>query len=196
VVPRAGRTGAAVLCGAGQREWAARVDPEPANLRAVADTALDIEDDEAVIELVWSFIVLYFIRDAVHEPESWMERVVEAGRPLGDLSKAKLGTLLTLMRIFRGEYTGARESLESSLGVFLAHGMDFEAAVALKELGWVRYVLDEDAQAAMTSLENRHVSSIASATIEVSIERRQPRVSMHSARLRLRVATRRQPHGP
>jgi hypothetical protein len=104
-------------------------------------------------ELVWSFIVLYFIRDAVHEPESWMERVMEAGRPLGDLSKAKLRSLLTLMRIFRGEYTGARESLESSLGVFLAHGMDFEAAVALKELVWVRYVLDEDARAAITSLE-------------------------------------------
>ena len=141
------------LCGAGQREWAARFDPERANLRAAVQTALELGDGEAVIEIVWDVIVFYFIRDAVHEPAAWMQQVANAGRPMAAVPTAKLRSLLTLMRIHRGEYGEARESLESSLQVFRAEGMDFETAVALKELAWVQYLLDEDAATAIAALE-------------------------------------------
>jgi predicted ATPase len=141
------------LCGPGQREWAARLDPERANLRAAIGAAFDFHEDEAVIELVWDVIVFYFTRDAVYEPEQWMERVQHEGRPLEDVPMAKLRSLLTLMRMNRGEYGGAREALDSSLKIFRGRGMDFEAAVTLKELAWVRYLLDEDTEAAIDDLE-------------------------------------------
>ncbi len=141
------------LCGPGQQEWAEKLDAERANLRAAVETALEGGDDASVIELVWDVVVLYYIRDAVHEPESWLQRSEDAGRPLDELLTAKLGCMLAMMRIRRGEYGGARASLESSLAVFRAAGMEFEAAVALKEVAWVRYLLDEDAAAAIDSLD-------------------------------------------
>ncbi len=141
------------LCGPGQREWAARFDPERANVRAAVETAFDLGDQEAVIELTWDVIVFYFIRDAVHEPAAWLERVAAEGRALGEVQAAKLGSLLALLRIQRGEFEGAGGALESALSVFPRLGMDFEAAVTLKELAWVRYLLDEDAEAATTALE-------------------------------------------
>lgn len=141
------------LCGAGQREWAARFDSERADLRAAVETALDAGDDDAVIELTWDVIVFYFIRDAVYEPEGWLQRVADAGRQLDDVRAAKLRSLLTLMRIHRGEYDGAREPLASALVVFEARSMTFEYAVTLKELAWVRYLADDDAAAAVETLE-------------------------------------------
>jgi predicted ATPase len=140
------------LCGPGQREWALRVDPERANLRAAVATALEHEDDAAVIELVWDVYVYYWIRDAVEEPESWMAAVAAGGRPLDELQQAKLRSLQTLTRISRGDYTDAREHLTSALEVFRARGMDFEAAVTLKEVANVAYVLDRDPAAAAAAL--------------------------------------------
>lgn len=141
------------LCGPGQREWAARFEPERANLRAAARTALDLEDDIAIIELVWDVIVFYFTRDAVHEPAGWLQQVADARRPLGEVPTAKLRSLLTLMRIHQGEYGGAQQPLESSLAVFRAEGMDFETAVTLKELAWVRYLLGKDNAEAIAALQ-------------------------------------------
>lgn len=140
------------LCGPGQREWAARFDPERANLRAAASAALELQDDEAVIELVWDVIVFYFIRDAVSEPESWLARVAAGGRPLDEVLTAKLRSLQTLLRLFHGDSEDVHEPLESSLAVFTERGMSFEAAVALKELAFVRYMLDGDADAAIAAL--------------------------------------------
>ena len=45
--------------------------------------------------------------------------------------------MLSLMRIHRGEYGGARDALTSSL----------------EEVAWVRFVVDEDAAAAIDALE-------------------------------------------
>jgi predicted ATPase len=140
------------LCGPGQREWVLRIDPERANLRVAVATALEREDDEAVIELVWDVYVFYWIRDAVDEPESWMAAVVVAGRPLGPVLRAKLDCLQTLTRISRGDYTDARDRLDGALAVFRAHDMAFEAAVALKELANVAFVVDQDAGAAVDAL--------------------------------------------
>ena len=141
------------LCGAGQRDWAARFDPERANLRAAVARALECSDDVAVIELVWDVIVFYFVRDAVDEPESWMDAVLAAGRPLDDVSAAKLRSLRALVSIMRGSYEGTRDALEWSLGVFRPRDMSFEAAVALKELANVHFVLDGNSEAATADLE-------------------------------------------
>jgi tetratricopeptide (TPR) repeat protein len=123
------------------------------NLRAAAITALELGEDEAVIELVWDVIVYYFIRDAVSDPESWMARVGAAGRPLDEVLTAKLRSLQTLLRLFRGDHEDVHEPLESALAVFTERRMNFEAAVALKELAFVRYLLDDDPQAAIAGLE-------------------------------------------
>jgi predicted ATPase len=140
------------LCGPGQREWAMRVDPERANVRAAAATALDRGDDAAVIALVWDLYVYYWIRDAVEEPESWMAAVADADRPRNEVLDAKLRCLETLTRISRGDYTDAREDLAAALAVFRAYDMDFEAAVALKEVANVAYVLDRDPAASAAAL--------------------------------------------
>jgi predicted ATPase len=150
---RIGEEAKPFLCGAGQREWAAYFDPERANLRAAVETALDQGDDAAAIELVWDVIVFYFIRDAVDEPRAWLERAAAAGRGLDLVARAKLGSLLTLLRIHHGQYEGARTALESALRAFHDRGMHFEAAVTLKELAWVRYLLERDADAAVEALE-------------------------------------------
>lgn len=140
------------LCGVQQRQWAARLDPDRANVRAAAATALEDGDDVAVVELAWDVIVYYFIRDAVAEPESWLDAVAAAGRPLDPVTTAKLRSLRTLLRLFRGECADVHEPLESSLATFRAHGMDFEAAVTLKELAFVRFMLDGDSDAALALL--------------------------------------------
>lgn len=141
------------LCGPFQRLWAHRFDPERANLRAAVATALERADDGTVIELVWDVYVFYWIRDAIDEPESWMQAVVDAGRPLDDLQVAKLHTLRTLAAISRGQYEGAKTTLEASLTEFQARGMEFEAAVALKELANVRFEVDGDPDGARAALE-------------------------------------------
>jgi predicted ATPase len=140
------------LCGPGQREWALRVDPERANVRAAVATALGRGDDAAVIALVWDLYVYYWIRDAVEEPESWMAVVAAAGRPRDKVLDAKLRCLETLTRISRGDYSDAREDLATALAVFRAYDMDFEAAVALKEVANVAYVLDRDPAASAAAL--------------------------------------------
>jgi predicted ATPase len=140
------------LCGPGQRQWALRVDPERANLRAAVATALERGDDPAVIALVWDVYVYYWIRDAVEEPESWMEEVAGAGRPLDEVHDAMLRCLQALTRISRGDYTDAPADLGRALTVFRAHGMDFESAVALKEVANVAYVVDRDQAAAAAAL--------------------------------------------
>jgi predicted ATPase len=141
------------LCGPGQREWASRTDAERANLRRAVATALERGADTTVIELVWDTYVYYWIRDAVDEPEAWMQRVSAAGRDLDELQSARLHCLETLTRISRGDYDGARARLDASLAVFRARDLDFEAAVALKEIANVAFVVDGDVEAAAAALE-------------------------------------------
>ncbi len=102
---------------------------------------------------MWDTYVYYWIRDAVDEPEAWMQRISSAGRDLDELQSARLHCLQTLTRISRGDYTDARTRLDSALAVFRARGLDFEAAVALKEIANVAFVVDADADAAAAALE-------------------------------------------
>jgi predicted ATPase len=140
------------LCGPGQREWALRLDPDRADLRAAAATALDLGLAEDVIELAWDVVVFYFIRDAIEEPDSWLRRAAELGPVPDPVVAAKLDSLLTVTRIALGDFAAAPERLLTSLEVFRSRGMSFEAAVTLHQLAWVRYRLDGDPQAAVAAL--------------------------------------------
>jgi predicted ATPase len=141
------------LCGPGQKTWAARFDPERANLRAAVDTALSLDEHATVIELVWDVIVFYYIRDAIEEPESWMARVAAADPALDEVTRAKLDSLQTLVRIGRGDYTDAGRLLRGALAVFESHDMSFEAAVTWKEIANVWYFADNDVDGTIEALE-------------------------------------------
>jgi predicted ATPase len=141
------------LCGPGQREWLLRLDPERANLRKAVATALDAGDDAAVIEMAWDVIVYYFVRDAVDEPDSWLAHVAGAGRPRSTVLEAKLHSLYALTRIHHGDYSDVQRRLTQSLDTFRQHDMDFETAVALHQLGFVRFAIDGDVPSSIACLE-------------------------------------------
>jgi predicted ATPase len=140
------------LCGPGQREWLARLDPERANLREAVSWALDTERFADVVELTWDVIVHYFVRDAVEEPDSWLGRVMHHEPALDRITTAKLESIHALTRIHHGDYTDVHRRLEGPLEVFREHDMAFEAAVTLHQLGFVRFALDHDATGALAAL--------------------------------------------
>ena len=140
------------LCGPGQREWVARLEPERPNLRQAVGTALDAGRYAAVVEFVWDVAVLYFVRDAADELTSWLRVVADAHADLDDVTTAKLRSLHALVRIHHGDYTNVLADLEEPLELFFGRGMDFEAAVALHQLGFVRYRVDHDVEGAIAAL--------------------------------------------
>jgi len=140
------------LCGPGQSEQVERMDPERANIRRAVATALDLGKYEAIVELAWDLVVYYFVRDAVDEPDSWLQKVAASNASLSDVGEAKLRSLLALTRIHHGDYKQVHESLLEPLEVFRGRGMDFEAAVVLHQLGFVYYHLDGDINRALTAL--------------------------------------------
>ncbi|MGH9050365.1 MAG: DUF4062 domain-containing protein [Acidimicrobiia bacterium] len=140
------------LCGPGQREWVTRLDPERPNFRQAVRTALDTGRYAAVVELTWDVVVLYFVRDAVDEPTSWLQAVSDADADLDEVTTAKLRSLHALTRIHHGDYEDVLGELEEPLKLFAGEGMDFESAVALHQLGFVHYRLDHNVEAAITAL--------------------------------------------
>jgi hypothetical protein len=141
------------LCGPGQPEWVAAMAPERANIRAAVARADELGDHAAIVELTWDVVVLYFVLDAVDEPESWLRRVADAGVRLDEVTDAKLRSLYALTRIHYGDYDGARDALGRALAVFAAHGMVFEEAVGLHQLAFVRFHVDDDVQGAVADLQ-------------------------------------------
>jgi predicted ATPase len=140
------------LCGPGQRDWVDRMTAERANVARAVTSALALHDHAAVVELAWDLVVFYFLGDAVDEPDSWLRRVRDAGPPLDEVTEARLRSLLALTRIHHGDYGGVHGALLGPLAVFRARGMTFETAVALHQLGFVRYHVDHDTAAAVAAL--------------------------------------------
>jgi hypothetical protein len=141
------------LCGPGQADWVSRMVLERPNLSRAAATALEQHDHVAVIDLAWEVMVLYFVQDAVSEPDEWLQQVVAAQPSLDERQEARLRTLHALTRIHHGDYRGVHDALVESIEVFRAHGMVFETAVALHQLGFVRFHVDDDPDAAIAALE-------------------------------------------
>jgi predicted ATPase len=130
------------LCGPDQRGWIARMGLERANLRSAVDVALACRDLPAVINLAWDIIVLYFVEDAVHEPDQWLRAVASARPELDEVSDAKLRSLLALTRMHHGDYRDVHASLLGPRDVFRRRGMVFEQAVVLHQLGFVLFHID------------------------------------------------------
>lgn len=140
------------LCGPGQREWVRQLGPERENLRAAVAVALDRRRYADVVELVWDVVVLYLVTDAGDVPSGWITAVAEAAPQLDPVTEAKLRSMHALMRIHRGTYEDVLADLEEPLAVFGEHGMVFESAVALHQLGFVRYRLLGDTTSAVEAL--------------------------------------------
>jgi predicted ATPase len=140
------------LCGHGQRRWVERLDPERPDLRRAVDTALAIGRHESVVELAWDVVVLYFVVDAVEEPASWLRSVIDADRPLDRVTDAKVRSLHALTEVHAGRYEGVYTELSDALLVFRAEGMEFEVAVTLHQIAFVRYHLQHDEQASIDAL--------------------------------------------
>ncbi|MCV2491288.1 DUF4062 domain-containing protein [Geodermatophilus sp. YIM 151500] len=147
-----GRVAAPSLCGPGQREWLARLDPDLPNIREAVEHALRTGRPSEVVDLVWDVIVHYYVRDAVDEPDSWLTRAQAHRDGLDDVTRARLDALHAGTRIHHGDYTDVHRKLEEPLVVFRRHGMHFEAAVALHTLGFVLFSQDHDSTAALSAL--------------------------------------------
>ena len=102
------------LCGPHQKAWAARLDPERANLRMAVATAVGLGDVAGVVDFVWDLAVFYEIRDASDEPRSWTRQVITRKSDLDDVMRAKLLSIDALLRVQGGDFEGALEALESS----------------------------------------------------------------------------------
>ncbi|OWY61104.1 hypothetical protein B7486_65585, partial [cyanobacterium TDX16] len=106
-----------------------------------------------MVELAWGVYVYFWIRDAEAEPGAWLEAAAAHVDELSRVGQAELRSLLALNRNSKGEFHRTEDDLVWSLDVFRDEGMSFMAAVTLKELGTVRYVVDEAPERAVAALE-------------------------------------------
>jgi predicted ATPase len=147
-----GREAQPFLCGPGQHEWLIRLDAERPNMRAAVDRAMASGRYADVIDFAWDVIVLYFVRDAVHEPAGWLSAVREAQPSLDPMLDAKLRSLHALTRIHRGDHVDVERDLIEPLATFEAAGMTFEAAVTLHQLGFAYIANDDESETAIAAL--------------------------------------------
>ncbi|MGB8223167.1 MAG: DUF4062 domain-containing protein [Polyangiales bacterium] len=140
------------LCGPGQSFSVELMDRERANVRRAVATGLELREHGAIVELAWDLVVYYFVRDAVDEPDTWLRQVAASHPELDQVTNAKLRSLLALTRIHHGDYSDVHRSLLEPCQVFRRRGMDFELAVVLHQLGFVRYRLDDDIDGAVAAL--------------------------------------------
>jgi predicted ATPase len=140
------------LCGPHQKAWAARLDPERANLRMAVATALELDDLAGVVDFVWDLAVFYEIRDASDEPRSWTRQLTTRRPGLDDVMRAKLLSIDALLRVQAGDFEGALDALEWSLTVFRANAIPFQAAVTLMVRSQLHFSVDHDPVRALETL--------------------------------------------
>jgi predicted ATPase len=147
-----GRLAMPSLCGPGQREWLIRLDPDLPNFREAVEFALGAGRPRDVVELVWDIVVHYLVRDAPNEPDEWLARARAGHDELDEVTRARLDALYAGIRLLRGDHTDVHRTLEEPLLVFRREGLDFEAAVTLHHLGFVRFSQDDDLPGALAAL--------------------------------------------
>jgi predicted ATPase len=140
------------LCGPHQKAWAARLDPERANLRVAVATALGLDELAGVVDFVWDLAVFYEIRDASDEPRGWTRELMTRHPGFDDVLRAKLQSIDALLRVQAGDFEGALEALEWSLTVFRANAIPFQAAVTLMVLSQLHFTVDHDSAHAVETL--------------------------------------------
>jgi tetratricopeptide (TPR) repeat protein len=143
-----GREAQPFLCGPGQREWSARLDPERPNLRVAMATALEHGHRGVALQLVWDTVVYYYVRDAFEEPRRWLAAIAAAPQELSAVQQAHLEVALAIA----GTFDDATSHLEAAVRVYEEHGVVFERAVAQHYLGMARWRTG-DVRAAIGELE-------------------------------------------
>lgn len=145
---RLGRQAQPYLCGPGQRDWAARLDPDRPNLRAAIDTGFRVGRIGAVLQLVWDTFVYFYIRDAFDEPRTWITRIAETAAGLDPVDCARLD----VGRAIVGDVTADVPALDAARAVLSAAGLAFEVAVTDHYRGLAHWQAG-DADAAVTALD-------------------------------------------
>jgi hypothetical protein len=141
------------LCGPNQRSWAARFDPERANLRAVIKAALGVGDFTSAIQLIWNLTVFYEIRDANAEPQSWVKDIIAARPALDPVTEVRLRLIDTQFRVGIGNFDDADAALATVYEVFSQQALGLETAVTLMVWSEVHLHLRKDLDAARAALQ-------------------------------------------
>lgn len=150
-VSRLARRASALLSGPEQREWAARLDAERANMRAAVATGMEIGAIGAVLALAWDTFVYYYIRDAAHEPREWIVRLAQHRDDLDDRQRAMLDIGLAVGGVLPADDDpGPR--LRAAVEVLDRYGDCLEPAVGWHYLGLQRWQTG-DVEGAITALE-------------------------------------------
>ena len=92
-----GRYAHPYLCGPGQRDWSARLDPERTNIRAAINAGLEMREYGVALQLTWDTFVYYYIRDAFQEPREWIDRIAAHRSHLDEVERAKLDVALAIV---------------------------------------------------------------------------------------------------
>jgi predicted ATPase len=144
------------LCGPYQREWAARVDEERANLRIAVDTGLAHGRGSQVLELVWDTLVYFYLRDSVAENRGWVSRLEQYRPTMPPLDVA----VLDLCRVNVGLPWDGRDPglvLRQGAEAFAVAGRALERSVSLHHLG-LHHLGRGDARRAVEVLEEATAS--------------------------------------
>ncbi len=172
-----GRSAQPYLCGPHQRTWAARFDPERANLRAVVRDALDAGEFESIVQLVWDVAVFYEIRDASAEPRSWTKATVAARPELDATADAILHLMDAQYRAMTGDFGGADGALGFAHDTFIARNLHLEAGVTLMVWSQVHLHLRSDRAAAESALQ-KSIQLLLSAGHDWGVARAQIMMSL------------------
>jgi predicted ATPase len=125
------------LCGPDQVSWLRRIDPERANLRTAAATALELGEFGAVVELAWDLYIYYQLRGAYQEPADWVRLAAEHPDHLDERQRAVVTTAQAIAELSGGtpDVPGVEAALRQALATFERADATFEAAVAWMHLG-------------------------------------------------------------
>lgn len=145
-----GRRAQPFLCGPNQREWAARLDAERANLRAAIAAGSDLDALGEILRLIWDTLVYYYIREAIEEPRDWLRALLPRRTDFDESQQALLDVGLVIV----GDPPEDRDVVDLLVAagtVFDARGLALEGAVALHYLG-LQHWREGDAGAAVAAL--------------------------------------------
>ncbi len=145
-----GRYAHPYLCGPGQRDWSARLDPERTNIRAAINAGLEMRGYGVALQLTWDTFVYYYIRDAFQEPREWIDRIAAHRSHLDEVERAKLDVALAIVGN-APEGFDVRSRLAAAVPVLEADGLRLEPAVAHFYMGLANWQAG-DAPAAIRAL--------------------------------------------
>ena len=124
-----------LLRGFTQQTTIERLQAERDNVRAGFQHLITIGEVDTVADAVWRLLLFWWIRNQLTAAKAWMDRLLEAGVPLADRSRA---IAITFSSWVASTYPGAeldRRPLQEAAELFRAAGDRFGEAAALTVQG-------------------------------------------------------------